>query len=120
MPFRVVKHKFRAQPVKSDGHHFPSKLEFACYEWLKTLVGKGVVLFFLRQVPFHLPGGVKYVADFMVFYADGTARIFDVKGIETSEFITKKKIVETMYPVTIEVIKKGNMRDLELMSFTGK
>jgi hypothetical protein len=60
------------------------------------------------QVPFHLPGGVKYVCDFMVLYKDGLIDFVDVKGFETAEFKMKKKLVESLYGVEITVIKKGD------------
>ncbi len=103
-----ARHKFRAKPVNYDGQHFASKLEGAYFQKLELEKRAGVVLFFLRQVPLHLPGGVKYVCDFVVFYADGTVRFIDVKGVETSEFITKKKLVEAIYPLQIEVIKRAD------------
>jgi len=62
----------------------------------------GNVLFFLTQVPFRLPGGVRYVCDFEVFFADGTVTFIDVKGFKTPEYIAKKKMVEAMFPVEIE------------------
>ena len=101
-------HKFKAKSVRDDGHHFASKLEHEFYQKLLLLQKAGEVVFFLRQVPFHLPGGVKYVADFQIFNFDGTIRIVDVKGVETSAFITKKKLVEAIYPVEIEIVKRGD------------
>lgn len=62
-----LKHKFRAKVTETDGIKFSSKKEAARYHQLKLLQRNGDVLFFLRQVPFHLDGGVKYVADFMIF-----------------------------------------------------
>lgn len=111
MRFRTgLRHKFKATPVDDDGHHFPSKLEWSFYKSLLLQQKAGQVLFFLRQVPFHLPGGVKYLADFLIFYADGTVRIVDVKGVETSEFKLKKKMVEAIYPVEIDVVKRENFK----------
>lgn len=71
------------------------------YVQLKRQAKAGDVLTFLRQVPFHLPGGVKYVADFLIFYASGEVAVVDVKGVRTAEYKTKKKLVEFHYPVTI-------------------
>lgn len=105
---RFHKHKFRATPVVLDDIRFASKLEGAFYSKLKLEQRAGTILFFLRQVPFHLTAGVRYVLDFMVFYADGTVRLYDVKGMETSEFIMKKKMVEVLYPVTIDIVKREN------------
>ena len=100
------RHKFGAVQTVRDGIKFPSKLEAAYYDQLKLRVLAGEVLFFLRQVPFHLPGGTKYTVDFEEFHADGTVHFVDTKGQETKEFVRAKKQVEGLYPVTIEVVKK--------------
>ena len=98
------RHKYNAKPTKRDGHHFPSKKEAGFYDQLVRLQAAGDVLFFLRQVPFHLPGGIKAVVDFVVFYTDGQVRIFDVKGVRTASFIRNKKQVEHYYPVEVEEV----------------
>lgn len=105
MPVRMLRHKFGAVRTVKDGISFPSKAEARFYDELVMRQRGGDVLFFLRQVPFHLPGGVRYVVDFQVFHSDGRVRFIDVKGLETPEFITKKKLVEALYPVEIEVVK---------------
>lgn len=99
-------HKFQAVAVNDDGHRFSSKLEYKYCKYLELLQKAGEVVFFLRQVPFHLPGGVKYVCDFAVFYNDGRCDFVDIKGVETAEFKTKKRLVEAIYPVRISVIRK--------------
>lgn len=105
---RVRRHKFGAKPTHYNGRRYASKLE-ASYAWqLETLKTAGDVLFWLEQVPFHLPGGTKYVCDFQVFYASGEVRFVDVKGFETPEFKLKKRLVEALYPVEIELwTRKG-------------
>jgi len=95
------RHKFHAKPTVSDGIRFDSKAEARYYDTLKLLQKAGHVLFFLRQVPFHLPGGVKYLADFLVFYADGHAEVVDVKGFRTPQYKSKKKQVQALYPIEI-------------------
>lgn len=102
-----LKHKFMAKPVEDDGQWFGSTLEWKYFKHLKILQQYGEVLFFLRQVPFHLPGGVKYVVDYQVFYTNGDVVFVDVKGLETDSFKFKVKIVEDIYPVVIEVVKRG-------------
>lgn len=99
-----VRHKFNAQRTKYNGISFDSKKEANYYLQLIVRVKAKEILFFLRQVPFDLPGGVKYKADFMEFWSNGTVHIVDVKGIKTKDFIMKKKMVESLYPVTIEII----------------
>lgn len=102
------RHKFNAKQVEYDGIKFDSKLEGDFYLHLKLQQQAKQVLFFLRQVPIHLPGGTKLVVDFQVFYADGTCRFIDTKGIETSDFLIKKREVEHCYPFEIEVVKRGD------------
>ena len=97
------KHKFSAERTELDGIKFASKKESRYYSDLLVRQRIGEVVFFLRQVPFHLPGGTKYVVDFQEFMADGTVRFVDVKGFQTKEFIRAKKQVEAIYPVQIEL-----------------
>lgn len=97
--------KYGAEPTVVDDIRFDSKAEARYYERLKLRVKSGAVRYFLRQVPFHLPGGVRYVVDFMEVRADGSVHWIDVKGIETAMFRTKKRLVESLYPVTIEVAR---------------
>lgn len=101
---RTRKHKFGAKPAERAGIRFDSKKEANYYDRLKLREKAGEVVMFLRQVPFHLPGGVKYVVDFQEFHADGTVHFVDVKGMETAAFKAKKKMVEAMYPVEIETV----------------
>lgn len=104
---RRHKHKFGAKQARrtwSDGSEikFPSKREASYYDELMLAKKSGELLFFLRQVPFHLPGGVTFRLDFLEFWADGTVRCVDPKGRKTAQYIDKKKMVEALYPVTIE------------------
>lgn len=103
---RNVKHKFGAKQVEYDGIKFASKLEGRYYEQLKMRQKAGDVLFFLRQVPLHLPGNTKYVCDFLVFLSDGTCEFVDVKGMETEVFKLKKRQVEDLYPIDIKIVKR--------------
>jgi hypothetical protein len=96
-----IRHKFKAKPQKVDGIHFASKKEAAYYHYLNKIVENGEVLFFLRQVPLHLPGGVKYVCDFVVFWENGEVTFEDVKGFRTEVYKIKKKMIESRYPIEI-------------------
>ena len=98
-------HKYSAEAVVVDGIRFDSKGEARHYERLKLEQRSGHVLFFLRQVPIHLPGGTILRVDFLVFYADGTFRFLDFKGVETETFKVKKREVEFHYPIEIEVVR---------------
>lgn len=101
-----MKHKFHAQPTFRDGIRFDSKLESAYYDRLVLLRDNSDLLFFLRQVPIHLPGGTKLIIDFVEFWEDGSVVFTDVKGIETPVFKIKRREVEAAYPFTINVVRK--------------
>ncbi|PAM73166.1 hypothetical protein CEK00_04785 [Stenotrophomonas maltophilia] len=84
-----------------DGIRFDSKREARYFEQLKLRQQAGEVHYWLRQVPMHLPGGTKYVLDFLVFLRDGSVDFVDVKGRETKEFRIKKREVEHHYPIKV-------------------
>lgn len=100
----MIRHKFNAVKTVRDGIKFHSKKEAKRYDELVLLKASGEVLFFLRQVPFHLPGNVKYLCDFVVFWADDTVSFEDVKGMKTATYIMKKKMVEALHPIKITEI----------------
>jgi len=104
MKFPRVRHKFHAVATECDGIKFSSKKEARFYEQLKFRQKTGEVVFFLRQVPIHLPGGVKLVVDFQVFFRDGTCGFIDTKGVETESFKAKRRMVEAIYPIKIETV----------------
>lgn len=103
---KFIKHKFNAKKTVKDDIIFSSKMEAAYYQKLKMLQQQGELLFFLRQVPFHLPGGVRYVVDFIEFYLDGEIKFVDVKGMDTPLSIAKRKLVEAHYPIDITIVSK--------------
>ena len=96
-----LRHKFNAVRVETDGIKFASKKESRRYLQLKQLQELGEIIFFLRQVPFYLVGGVKYVCDFQVFWQDGLVTFEDVKGMKTPTYKAKKKMVEASFPIKI-------------------
>lgn len=100
----MLKHKFNAVRCESDGFKFASKKERKRYLELKSLKAIGEVVFFLMQTPIHLPGNIKYVCDYQVFWSDGTVTFEDVKGMKTPMYNLKKKQVETEYPFQITEI----------------
>lgn len=100
------RHKYGAIKDERDGIKFPSKLEARYYDKLKNLQHVGEVLFFTRQVSFDLPGKVRYVCDYQVFWANGDVTFVDVKGKDTPMSLLKRKQVEAIYPIEIEVVSK--------------
>ena len=98
--------KYNAKRTEYNGAVYDSIREAAYARTLDILKRNGEVVQWIPQVPFRLPGKTRYVADFLVFYADGRAEFVDVKGVQTPTFKTKKKQVEEIYdPITIKVVK---------------
>lgn len=97
----MIRHKFNAVRTEVDGEKFASKKEARYYSELLLARQSGELLFFLRQVPLHLGGGVRYVCDFLEFWKNGEVRFVDTKGFRTSMYIAKKKLAEAKYPITI-------------------
>lgn len=98
--------KYHNIPCVYEGIRFDSKAERDYYSNnLLPRYRRGQVKWFLRQVPFDLPGNVTYRADFIEFLADGKIRVVDVKGHFTYVFGIKKKQVEALYPVKIECVR---------------
>ncbi len=100
----MIKHKFKAKPQEYEGIKFASKKELKRYKELQVLQRCGEVLFFLRQVPLRLAGGVKYICDYLVFWANEDVTFEDVKGMRTPMYTVKKKLVESTYPIKIKEI----------------
>lgn len=96
--------KYRNKVVHVDGIRFDSKREAKHYERLKVARAAGELLYFLRQVPLHLPGGTRLVVDFVEFWADGSVRYRDAKGVETTAFKIKRREIQAQYPILIELV----------------
>lgn len=59
---------------------------------------------FVYSLLLCLPLGLKYKADFIVFYTDGSYEVIDVKGLKTKEYIAKKKVFEDKYNMKIKEV----------------
>lgn len=103
--------KYRNIRVEVDGRKFDSKLEVKRYEELKHLAAIGEVLWFTCQVPFRLPGGVIYRADFLVVWnrLQGVT-VEDCKGARTRVSINKIKQVEELYGFKVQIITRERYR----------
>lgn len=101
-----LRHKFGARRTEANGRAYASKAEARYAQGLALQQRAGELLFWLEQVPVPLPGKTKYVVDFVEFWANGTVRFVDVKGVQTETFRLKKRQVEEIYPFEIEVIKR--------------
>ncbi len=107
-------HKYGAVRSESkDGSKFSSKLEKMYYDRLVEAQKSGEISYFLCQVPFKLPGNVKYVCDFMFVKTSYHAahhietvevEYVDVKGKMLPMAILKIKQVEALYPIKIKIV----------------
>ena len=92
--------KYKNVKTTVDGIKFDSKAEAEYYSLLKVLRDNTKeVTHFLRQVPFDCGAGIKYRLDFLVFYSNGKVEYIDIKGVRTSVFEIKRKLVESLYPI---------------------
>lgn len=107
------KSKYNNKRIVKKEMRFDSVLESRYFHYLELEQIEGKILYFLRQVPFHLPGGIKYLIDFQIFMADGTVRYVDVKGIVTDVCRNKMKQVVDVYPVEIEIFTKYDFKNLK-------
>jgi hypothetical protein len=101
--------KYRNKRTEVDGWMFDSKLEAGRYLELKDLRRAGAIAWFLSQVPFRLPGGIIYRADFLVVWHDPMQRVTieDCKGCRTRVSLNKIKTVEEIYGITVQIIDRA-------------
>ena len=98
------KSKYRPNKTSVDGHTFDSQKEADYYCELKLRLQSKEIKGFCLQPTFILAPGLKYKADFIVFNADNTYDVIDVKGFKTKEYIAKKKVFEDKYNLKITEI----------------
>jgi Protein of unknown function (DUF1064) len=110
-PPAVAKSKYRAKITEVDGINFASTLEADRYKQLKLLKASGGICYFLRQVPFDLPGGAVYRCDFMVVFPTWRYNVEfeDCKGYMTPISKLKIKQVEALYPVRIKILTRKDI-----------
>ena len=99
--------KYSAQAIVVGGERFDSKAEAARNDYWAKLWAAKAIKYYLRQVPFRLPGGIIYRLDFYVVHLDGGHTYEDVKGVLTRVSVNKIKQVEEIYRIKVELITKG-------------
>ena len=92
-----------------NGVVYHSKREAQYAQELDVKVKAGELSFWLRQVPFRLPGQTQYRLDFMTFGSvAGTAlyhvRYIEVKGMKLRLGEIKRRQTEEIYGIEIEVV----------------
>lgn len=99
-------HKYKAIRTVIDGHSFPSRLEASVYSTLQLLLKAGKIIG-LRQQPqvFLSKARIVYKPDFLVEANEGSYYV-EAKGIETNEFLLKKKLWKSYGPAKLEIWKR--------------
>ena len=97
--------KYGNKRVEIDGKKFDSKHEAGAYMMLMQRVRAGELKCVLRQVAFDLPGGIKYIADFVTILPDMRIEaVIDAKSEATKKnrvYINKKKQMQAIYGIKI-------------------
>lgn len=109
MNFWAKPSKYGNKKTEYNGQIFDSKKEAAYCMQLDTLkkaknkVERVVSYECQVAYPIEINGKkiCKYVADFVVMYADGRKEVVDVKGFRTEMYRLKKKLVEASYGIQI-------------------
>lgn len=83
---------------------YDSKREARYAAELDAEIDAGICQWWLPQVRIPLPGGVTYVADFLVRRCTGVTFV-DVKGKDTQASINKRKQAKALFGITVEVVK---------------
>ncbi len=86
--------KYGNRKVELDGKKFDSQHEAAVYQELMLRVRAGELKCVCRQVPFDLPGGIQYIADFVTVGPDLRIEVIDAKSEATKKnavYVIKKK-----------------------------
>lgn len=93
--------------TETEDGSFDSKHEAREFEKLKLLARAGEIRAIARQVTFYLPGGVKYLADFVVWRADGKIEVMDAKSEATKKdkvYRIKKRLMLDTFGIEIEEV----------------
>ena len=104
----LVRNKYHAKKVTSDGIMFDSRKEYRRWCTLHTAEHFGAITNLRRQVVFELQPGyvnnqgkkirpITYIADFC-YEQEGKKIVEDTKGFKTKEYQIKRKLFEYKYP----------------------
>lgn len=106
--------KYRSKKIEYNGMTFDSKKELRRYNELKVLERVGEISHLQRQVKFVLiPTQIikgkllekecSYYADF-VYEENGETVVEDVKGMRTTEYVIKRKLMLYVHNIKIKEI----------------
>lgn len=108
MDEKPKRNKYGNKKTVVDGMKFDSQHEAAVYQQLMARVRAGELKCVCRQVPFDLPGGIRYIADFVTVAPDMTIEgVYDAKSAATRQnrvYINKKKQVKACWDIDIREV----------------
>lgn len=100
--------KYGNRRVTVDGMTFDSQHEARVYQELIMRVKAGELKSVLRQVSFDLPGGIRYIADFVTLTPDMRIEgVYDAKSEATKKnrvYINKKKQMRACWDIEIREV----------------
>ena len=99
--------KYGNRRVEIDGKRFDSKHEAEVYGELMLRQRAGELKLVLRQVPFDLPGGIRYIADFVTMDYAGNVEVIDAKSPVTKQnrvYINKRKQMASEWGIEIREV----------------
>lgn len=99
--------KYGNTRVEIDGKRFDSIHEAQVYDQLMGRWMAGELQVVMRQVPFDLPGGIKYIADFCTVDREGRFEVLDAKSSITRRnrvYINKKKQMHSIWGLDIKEV----------------
>ena len=98
--------KYGNRKVEIDNMRFDSRHEAGVWLMLQQRVRAGELKLVMRQVPFDLPGGIRYIADFVAVRPDMTIEaVIDAKSEITKKnrvYINKKKQMKACLGIEIK------------------
>lgn len=107
LPDKPKRQKYGNRKVTVDGKRFDSKHEAEVFAALMLRVRAGELKCVARQVSFDLPGGIRYVADFVTIDAEDRAEVIDAKSEATRKnrvYINKKKQMASEWGIEIREV----------------
>lgn len=110
----AVKSKYRSRKITVDGEVFDSKKEYKRFVELTLLERAGKITNLRRQVKYELLPSqridgkvverpVSYYADF-AYDQDGKTIVEDTKGVRTTDYILKRKMLLYFHGIRIKEI----------------
>jgi hypothetical protein len=93
--------KYRNKKTPLDGKIYDSAREADRAAQLKMMVKAKEIIMFFEQIPFQLPGGREYRADFVILWPDFTWTVEDAKGVRTDVYKIKRDLMREVYGIEI-------------------